>query len=227
MKPLNGTSLRLGILGGTFDPVHLGHLRCAEEVGERLGLEKVYFVPSASPPHKTKEPVSSFEDRLFMVKLAVRDSPLLETLDIEGKREGPSYSIETLRELHSIFGPSLDMFFIIGIDAFIEIKTWKEYRKLFDYANFVIIHRPGYQATDISNVASSLGMELDRDNHRYRDTAPPGNTLIFMSPTFMDISSTEIRKTISRGRSVRFLVPESVREYIMTKRLYTNYEESR
>ncbi|MBW1936644.1 MAG: nicotinate (nicotinamide) nucleotide adenylyltransferase, partial [Deltaproteobacteria bacterium] len=131
--------MRLGILGGTFDPVHFGHLRLAEEIAEELELEKVYLIPAAAPPHKEKKPLTSFQHRLEMVRMAASASPMLEALDMEGRRQGLSYSIETLREFHRIFPDDLKLFFIIGMDAFVEIETWKDYKSLFDYADFVVV----------------------------------------------------------------------------------------
>ena len=111
--------MRAGILGGTFDPVHLGHLRAAEEVGEALDLDKVYLIPAALPPHKEVIPVTPFDRRFEMLCLAVGDDPLLQPLDLEGRRLGISYSIDSLKELHALHTPDLDLFFIIGLDAFI------------------------------------------------------------------------------------------------------------
>ncbi|HIJ58737.1 MAG TPA: nicotinate (nicotinamide) nucleotide adenylyltransferase [Deltaproteobacteria bacterium] len=215
--------MRIGILGGTFDPIHLGHLRSAEEMCQHLDLELVYLIPSASPPHKTKEPVISFKHRLAMTRLASDSSPLLETMDLEGRRAGHSYSIETLREFHRIFPPNPEFFFIMGMDAFLEIKTWKEYKYLFDYAHFVILARAGFQSHNLMSVLS----ELDAGIKRKKDesdlfVAPSGKTVMLIRAAVMDISSTRIRTMIKENRSIRFLVPESVRTYIAEKGLYRN-----
>ncbi|MBW2202909.1 MAG: nicotinate-nucleotide adenylyltransferase [Deltaproteobacteria bacterium] len=215
--------MRIGILGGTFDPIHLGHLRCAEEICQELNLENVYLVPSASPPHKTKMPVTSFKHRLAMTRLAADISPYIEAVDLEGRRAGHSYSIETLREFYRIFGRDADLFFILGMDAFLEIRTWKEYKYLFDYAHFVIITRAGFQSHDLMSVLS----ELDAGIKRKKDesdlfVAPSGKTVMLIRAAVMDISSTRIRTMIKENRSIRFLVPESVRTYIAEKGLYRN-----
>jgi nicotinate-nucleotide adenylyltransferase len=219
--------LRLGILGGTFDPIHLGHLRTAEEIGQELRLEKVYLIPSALPPHKTGDPVTPFHQRLAMARLAVSDSPLLEALDLEGRRTGFSYSIETLKEFHTLFSPDPELFFIIGVDAFLEIKSWKEYQNLFDYAHFVIIQRPGFQPEDLKPLLLDLGSEVKETVEPNVITLPSGKTLIFMVPTLMDISSTRVRGMVMEDKSIRFLVPESVRQFIMEKGLYSNYANAR
>jgi len=219
--------MRLGILGGTFDPIHLGHLRTAEEIGQELDLEKVYLIPSASPPHKSKEPVTQFHHRLAMSQLAVNNSYLLEALDLEGKRSGFSYSIETLKDFHRIFKPNPEIFFIIGTDAFLEIKAWKEYQNLFDYAHFVIIHRTGYEVERLESFILDLDLEVRKTNQGNMFIMPTGNTLLIMTPTIMDISSSRIREMVIEGKSIHFLVPELVRDYILEKGLYMNYANPR
>ena len=212
--------MKLGILGGTFDPIHLGHLRAAEEVGQKLNLEKVYLIPSASPPHKTDEPVAPFYHRLEMARLAVGDSHLLEVLDLEGKRPGLSYSIETLREFHDVFGPQPELFFILGMDAFLEVEMWKDYRDLFDYAHFIIIKRPGFQEHELEPFLSKIGLRVKRTDQPDVFIVPSGYTVVQMFTTPMGISSTSIREMITRGKSVRFLLPETVRKYILERGLY-------
>ena len=222
-QSIKGFPLKLGILGGTFDPIHLGHLRTAEEIGQELGLEKVYLIPSASPPHKTSEPVAPFHHRLTMAQLAVGDSSLLEVLDLEGKRPGFSYSIETLREFHHIFSPDHELYFILGIDAFLEIKTWKEYEKLFCYAHFVIIERAGFHPRDLEVFLLNIGLNVRKTKRPDVLDVTSGNTVILKTPTLMDISSTRIRKWVANGKSIRFLLPERVMNYIMEKGLYRDY----
>jgi nicotinate-nucleotide adenylyltransferase len=217
---------KLGILGGTFDPIHMGHLRTAVEIGQEMNLEKVYLVPSSSPPHKTVEPVTLFRHRLTMARLALGDSSFLEVLDLEGKRPGLSYSIETLKELHRAFSPKPELYFILGVDAFQEIRTWKEYRNLFDYSHFVIIQRPGPQPDKIDFLIANTGLDIRKTKKPDVFMAPSGKTLSFMATTRMDISSTGIREAIRSGKSIRFLVPDQVRNYIITKGLYRSHASS-
>jgi len=213
--------VKLGILGGTFDPVHFGHLRVAEEVGETLGLHVIYFIPAASPPHKEIGPFASFEHRLAMTRLAAEISPLLETLDLEGRRQGLSYSVETLREIRKMYHSDLELFFIIGIDAFLQIKTWKEHDRLFDYSHFVVIQRPGFEEKLLEPFLLSLNLGFKQKKGREGVyVTSSGNELIQMKATLMDISSTTIRKHVAEGKSIRFLVPDSVREYIDKGGLY-------
>jgi nicotinate-nucleotide adenylyltransferase len=219
--------LKLGILGGTFDPIHLGHLRTAEEIGQELSLDKVYLIPSASPPHKTREPVATFDHRLAMARLAVGESALLEVLDLEGKRAGLSYSIETLREFHNIREPQPELFFILGTDAFREIKTWKDYRDLFDYAHFVIIERAGVQLHELEPLIMNLGFSAKDTGQPDVFTKLSGKRILRMSTTLMDISSTRIREMVAEGKSIRFLLPDPVRNYLMAKGLYKEHANPR
>jgi len=212
--------VKIGILGGTFNPIHLGHLRVAEEIGEYLGLEKVYLIPSGVPPHKGQHPLADFTHRMEMARLASKISPMLDVWDIEGKRPGLSYSIETLRLFHSYFGSNLELFFIIGTDAFIEIKTWKEYQKLFSYASFVVINRPGHNKEEFSKFLDSLNVGFIWNSERKCFCHPSGNILLKKVTTLMDISATRIREMVAMKKSIRFLVPEVVREYIEKVGLY-------
>jgi nicotinate-nucleotide adenylyltransferase len=212
--------LRLGILGGTFDPIHFGHLRIAEEICEELELEKILLIPGALPPHKYRKSVTPFHDRLAMTRMAVKDSLLLEVLDLEGRRKGPSYSVETLREIHKLYKNNAEIFFIIGMDAFLEIKTWKEYKNLFDESNFVVLKRPGFSFEELAPFTLSLEVGFSEVNGSNIFRTPSGNLLIYKEATLMDISSTRIREMVAAGRSVRFLLPEPVRTYIIEKGLY-------
>lgn len=214
--------MKLGILGGTFNPIHSGHLRVAEEIGEDLGLKKVYIIPSGMPPHKEQYPIADFHHRLEMAILASKISPLLEVWDIEGKRPGLSYSIETLQLFHSHFGSNLELFFIIGTDAFMEIKMWKDYQNLFNFASFVVINRVGYNKEIFSTFLDSLNVGFRWDEKRKCFCHPSGNVLLKKDTTLMDISATRIREMVAQKKSIRFLVPEVVREYIEKVGLYLN-----
>lgn len=215
--------MRLGVLGGTFDPIHYGHLRIAEETCEEFGLEKVLLIPGASPPHKEKKVISPFDDRFNMTAMAAEISPVLDALDMEGRRKGISYSIDTLKEIHRLYGPGLELFFIIGMDAFREIKTWKRYKDLFREADFVVIKRPGLSDDGFGPFVLSMDLGFqpgDNINSYYLPSS--GHRIIYKGSTLLAISSTKIRELTSAGRSIRFLVPESVRSYIKEKGLYLN-----
>jgi nicotinate-nucleotide adenylyltransferase len=215
--------LRLGILGGTFDPIHYGHLRIAEEACEELGLEKVLLIPGASPPHKVKKAVSPFDDRFAMARMAAEGSPFLEAIDLEGRRRGFSYSIDTLREIHRIYGPGLELFFLIGMDAFLDIRSWKRYEDLFFETDFVVIKRPGYQYETLPPLVLSLGLGfIPGDETNSFVLQPSGRRIIYRSFTLLAISSTRIRELTAAGKSIRFMAPEPVRLYIKEKGLYLN-----
>ena len=217
---------RLGILGGTFDPIHFGHLRLAEEVGESLNLEHVYLIPAALPPHKGQKGVSAFQHRFEMTRIASAESPRLKVLDLEARREGFSYSIETLRIFHSMYQPDLDLYFVLGMDAFLEIETWKDFRSLFSYAHFVVIQRPGFPSDILESFLPTLGVNFERGGQENRFLSPSGYEVVSMEATLMDISSTKIREKVAAGKSIRFLVPEAVRSYIESKRLYRSHENA-
>ncbi len=212
--------MKLGFLGGTFDPIHLGHLRSAEEIAESIGLEKVYLIPASFPPHKTGEPVSAFRHRMAMAELAAEKSPLLDVLDLEGRRPGISYSIETLKELNAIFSEAEDIYFIVGTDAFFEIRTWKSYKGLFKYAHFVLIERPGFPLDQIPAFLKELDIGASPAGGQNIFSLPSGRYIFLVSVTHMDISSTRIRRLRAEGKSIRFLIPESVYYYIMQEGLY-------
>jgi len=217
---------RLGILGGTFDPIHYGHLRLAEEVGESLNLEHLYLIPAALPPHKGHKTVSPFHHRLEMTRVASAESPLLKVLDLEGRREGFSYSIETLKAFHAMFQPDPDLHFVLGMDAFLEIETWKDFRSLFSYAHFVVIKRPGFPSDILESFLPTLGVSFEKNGQGNRFLAPSGYEVTSMEAPLMDISSTRIREKVAGGKSIRFLVPEAVRSYIKNNGLYRTHESA-
>lgn len=218
-------SLRLGILGGTFDPVHFGHLRMAVEVCENLALDRVCLVPAAVPPHKGGEGISPFIHRLEMIRLAVGEDPLLDVLDLEGRRKGRSYTVQTLKELREIHSKDLELFFIIGTDAFLEIKTWKDFRRLFKYAHFVMVERPGISPEELEGFLESLDLGLVRTARGYR-VGETGKHLIKTETTALAISATRIREAVSQGKSIHFLVPDSVESYLRERGLYKLNEDS-
>ncbi|MBW1990019.1 MAG: nicotinate-nucleotide adenylyltransferase [Deltaproteobacteria bacterium] len=211
----------MGILGGTFDPVHLGHLRAAEEAAEALGLDEVAFVPARKPPHKPGEPTASPEDRLEMARLAVVGRPGFFASDMELFREGPSYSLDTLRVLGKE-RPGTDLYFLLGTDAFVEIHTWHRWEELFSHAHFVVLTRPPRAAEDVAPyVEQTLAGLFSAEGGEWRHKAS-GNRLIPLSVTALDISATAIRGLLARGKSIRWLVPEPVRDYIILRKLYTD-----
>jgi nicotinate-nucleotide adenylyltransferase len=211
---------RLGLFGGTFNPMHYGHLRSAEEVCETLGLERLWFMPAGEPPHKTTGALTPFAMRLEMARLAVGDHPVMTVSDLEGQRPGRSYSVETLEQVRRE-APDWELYFILGLDAMLEIATWKDYQKLFTLSHLVVLDRPGY---DRGGLAEVLVREVHPQIRALEGEAgfqhPSGQRVIFQETTLMDISGTGIRNRVGQGRSIRFLLPEAVREYILKHKLY-------
>ena len=213
--------MRIGLLGGTYNPIHLGHLRLAEEVRELFELKEVHFIPSLIPPHKKDETITPSHHRMAMVSLALRSNPAFIASEIELRRQGPSYTIDTLQELHQTYGPKLQTYFILGIDAYLEIATWRRYQELFRLSHFVVVSRPGYQCKDIQQI---LPVEIahefcyNKKINGYLHCC--GYFTYFRDIHRYEISSSEIRSFIREGRSIRYLVPEAVREYIEQKGLY-------
>ncbi len=212
---------RLGLFGGTFNPIHYGHLRSAEEVAEALRLSQLWFIPAAFPPHKAPEEVTSFEVRLEMTRLAVGRHPILKVSDLEGRRPGKSYTIQTLRLLREQLGEKAELYYILGLDAILEIETWKDYRDLFTLSHFVVLDRPHYDRTLLGKVLRCevhQGFQELPDGRGFQH--PSGYRVLFQETTLLDISATRIRRLVKAGRSVRYLLPEAVRRYILQKKLY-------
>jgi nicotinate-nucleotide adenylyltransferase len=198
-----------GIMGGTFDPIHYGHLVLAEKAREAYHLEKVIFVPAAVPPHKIGEVAASGLNRLEMAELAIKDNPNFEVSAVELKREGPSYSIDTLRQLKKEhFG--MEAAFIMGFDSLLELHSWKDYQDLLVEAKVITAFRPGYPTLkDQADLPQFLKLYHDR--------------ILFLEAPLLDISSTWLRVELMYDRSIRYLVPETVREYIIEKRIYRDF----
>ena len=215
------TPLRLGLFGGTFNPVHYGHLRSAEEVCEALALTRLWFIPAGHPPHKTSQDITPFEVRLEMTRLAVGDHPVMSVSDLEGRRPGRSYSIETVRQIRQEMGPAWELYFILGLDAILEIATWKDYQDLFTLSHFVVLDRPGYDRRRLGEVLMGEVHPLFRPLKAEAGFQhPSGHKVVFQETTLMDISGTGIRNMMRQGRSLRYLLPETVRGYIISHKLY-------
>ena len=212
--------MNLGILGGTFNPIHRAHLRIAEEARDRFSLDRVIFVPAADPPHKPRVGQISFPHRLAMVQLAISGRPEFSVSEIEGKRPGKSYTIETLRAFREQF-PGDRLFFIMGSDSFAEIGTWYDYPAIFAAASLIVVGRPG--STGIS-LASALPVAIAGqfcyDAAVNRLTHSSGTTVSYLDGVPLPISSSSIRDLVRHGRSVRHLVPERVERYIKEHTLY-------
>jgi nicotinate-nucleotide adenylyltransferase len=213
---------RLGVLGGTFNPIHVGHLRAAEEVAEALALDRVLLVPSAQPPHKPGgEALAPGALRLAWVEAACADNPRLAACDIEIARGGASYTVDTLRALAERAASGRPVF-IIGSDAFAELGTWREPKQLFALADFAVMARPGMpgKLSDWIPEAMRGEFELDPGGDRARHRATGGD-LRAVVISALAISSSQIRDRIRSGRSIRYLVPEAVRRDIQARGVYS------
>lgn len=186
--------MKLGILGGSFNPIHLGHLVLAQEARDSLGLERVFFIPCALSPHKSEEDLLEASHRAKMVRLAIQGNPSFEFSDLEIKRGGMSYTVETVRAFRKTF-PSATFYLLIGSDALPGLSRWKEVEELYRLCQVVVAERPRFPAGEL-----------------------PGPLMRLVIPE-VDISSRDIRERLKQGKSVRYLVPEPVREYLERDRL--------
>jgi nicotinate-nucleotide adenylyltransferase len=194
---------RLGVMGGTFDPIHYGHLVTAEEALHQFGLDEVLFVPTGSPWMKERGEVSPAEDRYLMTVIATASNPRFRVSRAEVDREGPTYTIDTLRTMKDETGGDTDLFFITGADAVLEIFQWKDPGEMFDLAHFIAATRPGYDIAAFEAHATN---------------SHPGITV--MNIPALAISSTDVRTRVAAGRPIRYLVPEGVNSYVQKAGLY-------
>jgi nicotinate-nucleotide adenylyltransferase len=214
--------MKWGLFGGTFDPIHIGHLRCAAEMQEIFDLNRIIFVPAARPPHKLNAAITPFYHREQMVRLAIEGNPAFSFSDVENRREKTSYSVETVEYVLDKYRlENLELYFILGQDAFHAIRTWKEWERLLLMCHFGVMTRPGY---DHRGLDETLGPEFashfafDETCQAFR--GPTGHTISFREVTFLDIASSNIRKRAQEGKEVRYLVPDEVRHYIVKNGLY-------
>jgi len=218
---------KIGLLGGTFDPVHNGHLAVAGHVLQAIGLDAVWFIPAAFPPHKDGHAdgraITDFGHRLQMLRLAIAGEKHLSVSDIEAKRNTPSYSIDTVRILIEQTGTRTDLFFIIGADAFLEIDTWKQYIELPTLVSFVIISRPTHSSSKVGEVIKRNYPDYTCDPVTGIWTSPAvKGSFIVSSMAPVTVSSTEIRKSVKEGKDITGLVPSAIADYIEKECLYRN-----
>ncbi len=212
--------MKWGLLGGTFDPIHFGHLRSGQEVLEALGLDRIIIIPSYRPPFKGHLKLTPFEHRLHMARLAAGSNPRFTVSDIEA-REGISFSIDTVRKLKEIHGKVLEPYFIMGQDAFRDIAGWKDWELLLDACNFVITTRPGCECgSPETALPPEAAGKFVYDGSIDAFKGASGYSLYFRKISFLDISSTDIRERRGRGLSVRYLIPDRVIRYIEENGLY-------
>ena len=224
--------MRTGFFGGTFNPIHLGHLKAIKEVKEIFPLDKIYIIPSAIPPHKEQTDVAGADERYEMVKMAVRDDSeikeFVEISDVELKRSGPSYTIDTLLHYNSILSEDSSLYLILGIDAFLEVNTWKSYMELFDLIPFIIITRPcvgNYKKNEKHSAVEKFLFTWISGKYRFNSKISgyvheDKKTVFMLDIAPLDISSTMIRSHIRKNKNISSLVPVAVNSFIDKKRLY-------
>lgn len=196
----------IGVMGGTFDPIHFGHLVTAEAACEAYDLEEVIFVPAGRPPHKAAKDISDSQHRYFMTVLATIDNPRFTVSRVELDRPGYSYTVDTLRTLYAEY-PEREIFFITGADAVLEICSWRDPWSVLELCHFIAATRPGYHLQSLDRLRATLGEEHSQRVHPL--TVPA-----------LAISSSDIRERVQAGRSIRYLLPTSVENYIHKKGLY-------
>jgi nicotinate-nucleotide adenylyltransferase len=212
----------IGIFGGTFDPIHYGHLRLAEEIAEGAKLVEVNFVPSGTPPHRAR-PGADAQHRVAMARLAVADNQCFSVDDRETKRVGPGYTFDTLTELRQEYGRNRSIALLLGADAFLELATWHRWRELFSLAHIVVAYRPGFPIDSwqarmpepLAHEYAARSMQQPLAVH----LAPAGG-IAAVSMTGLDISATFVRNALHAGSSVRYLLPDAVLAYIRSHGLY-------
>ena len=196
---------RVGVFGGTFDPIHYGHLVAAEEVRYQCHLDKVAFMPAGTPPHKLGQTISPAEHRLMMVDIAVRSNPYFECSDIDIRREGPSYTVHLLEHLRGEW-PDTDLYFVMGRDSLGNLATWYQPQRLGELARLVVVDRPRYEV-DLAKL----------------EAAVPGlsNALEFVPIPGIAFASSDIQRRVREGRPIKYQLPEAVEAYIYAQGLYT------
>lgn len=214
---------RVGILGGTFDPVHYGHLRAAEEAVELLELDRLLFIPAAAPPHKPDRLVASFEHRWRMLELALRDNTGFALSDIERRLPGKSYTVVTLRTLQEEMSAGIHLYFLVGLDAFLEVDTWWQFGDLFRLASMVVLRRPGYRMEALEaylqrRISDGYVLDVKAGSFVHPTLLP----VHYLRNSHLEISSTGIRYLVARSRSIRYLVPPEIVSYIQEENLYKN-----
>lgn len=198
--------MEIGVYGGTFDPVHLGHLIIAEEARLKLNLEKVLFAPARNPWMKAKWAISSPRRRLAMLKLAIRSNPFFHISTVDLENPGPSFTVNTLSALKKEYGDSSNLYFILGVDSLRDVPYWRDPHNIVKYGKMVAMPRPGFEALDWDVLEKAVPNA--RDN------------ITLLNGPLIDISSTEVRRRVSQGMSIRYLVPEAVESYIYETGLY-------
>jgi nicotinate-nucleotide adenylyltransferase len=221
--------MRIGLFGGTFDPIHIGHLRAALEVQQAFDLDRVFIIPANLPPHKKGHQVTDAADRLKMVELGVSGYSGFSVSDVELLRSGPSYSIDTINHFKTSSDEDTEIFFISGLDAFLEIDTWKSYKELLRQIAFIVIARPRFDCSDVSSrwkrledfIMDQISADYEFSEQSACFIHSGAKPIYIFDVTPLDISSTRIRELVKSGQPITYLVPESVENYVKRRGLYS------
>jgi len=217
---------KIGLFGGTFNPIHYGHLRSAEEIHESFQLDQIIFIPSAYPPHKKIEGILPASFRVAMVQAAIAGNPHFALSEVEACRKGKSYSVETIGHFLRQFGWEADLYFILGLDAFLELNTWKQYSDLFQLSHFIVMTRPGFEKKfSAEHLPVDLAGYFCYDEEKAGYIHRSGYGVFPKEITALDISSTKIRGNFQRGLSVKYLLSPVVEEFICRNKLYQAKDE--
>lgn len=214
-----GTAHPVGVLGGTFDPIHLGHLRLAEEMAEAIGLDRVLFVPTGQPLHRSA-PRTAARHRLEMTRRAIAGNPRFATDDREVRRAEPSYTVDTLTALRGELGEDRPLWLLLGADAFLGLPGWHQWQRLFALAHIAVAERPGAPVLQSDALPDALRAEISARQVADGSAAGPAGSVLLRRMTPLTISATAIREALARGRSARYLLPDSVLDYIGENQLY-------
>jgi nicotinate-nucleotide adenylyltransferase len=221
--------VKIAIFGGTFDPIHTGHLRAANAALRKYHLDKILFVPTASPPHKIADGLTEYHHRLAMVALACAGRPRLvpSTLEAPGSKPGPDYSINTVRRLKRLLRPRDQLYFLIGVDAFLDLPHWKQFRRLFDLVNFIVVSRPGFDCREIQKVVPSAILAQPPAKAFASQLRLRKTTLHILRGVEVPVASRDIRQAFRRKHSLPGVVPSLVEQYILKAGLYSSGNRSR
>lgn len=221
------SALKFGLLGGSFNPIHNGHLALARHVLDKLQLDRVLFLPTGDPPHKQHGSLAPAKDRYEMVRLAIADTPSFELSDVELRRAGKSYTIDTVRTLQHRFGPSIDLHFLIGLDAFLDLPNWKAPLELLRLCRFVVVPRPGQSFQSLATMPLLPPLDLQAlvqldtgESPRLEIASPSYQRIICLPIPPCSTSASDIRQRIKQGASLANLLPPLVESYILQHRLY-------
>lgn len=221
--------MRVAIFGGTFDPVHAGHLQAAKAAVRELRLDKVLFVPTGRPPHKVADGLTEFHHRYAMVALACADHPRFvpSALEAPDSRRGPDYSIDTARRVRRLLGPRHQLYFLIGADAFFDLPHWKQFRRLLGLVNFIVVSRPGFDSREIHRVVPPGLIRQRRTAAASRRVRLRSTTLEILRGVEVPVASRDIRVAVRQGRSVAGFVPPQVEQYILKTGIYRSPDRPR